>query len=210
MTTIRTALALAALLPFAAHAGERSDLGRDLDQARTELRAELARERSRLETENLSLGGTLRFGRTAERASTTAPRGEITPAGDLIVDGKAVAVDAAQRARLLAYRRQVIDVARAGVDAGEKAALAALEATDVSLLRLIVGGMSGSLERRVESVVQREVRPAVLRICRQLPALRGSQQALAAELPAFRPFATLREDGVARCESDLQRDLAAR
>lgn len=210
MTTIRTALALAALLPFAAHAGERSDLGRDLDQARTELRAELARERSRLETENLSLGGTLRFGRTAERASTTAPRGEITPAGDLIVDGKAVAVDAAQRARLLAYRRQVIDVAKAGVDAGEKAALAALEATDVSLLRLIVGGMSGSLERRVESVVQREVRPAVLRICRQLPALRGSQQALAAELPAFRPFATLREDDVARCESDLQRDLAAR
>lgn len=212
MKSTRTAAALlAAMLPLAAQAGEKSVISGELAEARRELRIELAQERARLEAGNLALGDSMRFGkRAAKSEAANLPKGEITPAGDLLIDGKPVAIDAGQRRQLLDYRREVIDVARAGITAGEKAALVALEATDVSMFQLIVGGLTGSLERRVEAVVQQELKPAVLQICRRLPQLHASQQALAAGLPAFRPYATLEGDAVAHCERDVARDLALR
>ncbi len=183
----------------------------ELAEARKELRAELAQERAKLETGNLALGDSMRFGKPAGKSkAANLPKGEITPAGDLLIDGKPVAIDAGQRRQLLDYRREVIAVAQAGIAAGEKAALVALEATDVSMFQLIVGGLTGSLERRVEAVVQTELKPAVLQLCRRLPQLHASQQALAADLPAFRPYATLEGDAVAHCERDVARDLALR
>ena len=208
-----TAALIAVLLPLAAQAGTRSEIGLELEQARKELHTELAQERARLDRENLTLGDTLHFGRQ-DRNETgkarNAPKGEITPAGDLLIDGKAIPIDAAQRRQLVDYRAEVIGLARAGIDAGEKAALLAIQATDVSLFQLIVGGLTGSLERRVETTVQQELQPAILQICRRLPALRESQQALANRLPAFRPYATLKSDDVAECEADVRRDLATR
>ena len=123
---------------------------------------------------------------------------------------KAVAVDASQRRQLLDYRKQVIGIARTGIDAGERAAMVAIDLTNVSLFRLIVGGMTGSLERRVEASVKRDIEPAVLQICRQLPQLRDSQQALATSVPEFRPYATLDEDDVRDCERDVRDELASR
>lgn len=213
MKRTHTVILLAALLPLATHAGPRSELSRDIDQARDDVHAELAEERIRLERENLSLGDTLQFGKRDRATAGKArelPKAEITRTGDLLIEGKAVAIDAGQRRQLIDYRAQVIDLAHAGIDAGEKAAMVAFEATDVSMFRLIVGGLTGSLERRVQSVVQRELKPAILQICHRLPKLRDSQQALAAQVPAFRPYATLQADDVADCEADVRRDLAAR
>ncbi|MGN6513787.1 MAG: hypothetical protein ACTHKZ_09505 [Lysobacteraceae bacterium] len=212
MARMPIALLFAALLPLAAQAGVRSEVASDLDEARREVRADMAQERARLATGNLSLDG-LHFGkddRIADGAASGKPKGEITPAGDLLVDGKAVAVDAGQRRQLLDYRAQVIELARMGLDAGERAAMLAIDAADVSVFRLIVGGMTGSLERRVDAAVQRELQPTILGICQRLPRLRAGQQALAASLPAFRPFATLRDDDVASCERDVRSELAAR
>jgi len=207
------AVLFAALLPFASHAGTRSEVGRDLDQSRQELRTEMARERAGLDNGNLSLDNSLHFGRQDQHQvaqPVNLPKGEITPAGDLLVDGKAVAVDAAQRRQLLDYRAQVIALARKGIDAGERAALLAIDATDVSMFRLIVGGLTGSLERRVETTVQREIQPTVMEICHSLPQLRDSQQALATSVPAFRPYATLQSRDAGDCERDVRNDLAMR
>lgn len=213
MNLKHAAVLLLAFSPLAAHAGTiRSEVKQDLAEARAEVHADLAQERARLESGNLSLDG-LRFGKDSEREAKrqqARPKGEITPAGDLLVDGKAVAVDAAQRRTLLDYRSQVIDAAKIGIDAGERAAMLAIDATDVSLFRMFVGAMTGSLERRVEAAVVREIQPAVLRICQRLPQLRDSQQALAANLPAFRPYATLEADDLADCERDVRKELAAR
>lgn len=209
----RTSIALlfAATLPLAAQAGPRSDLSAELAQARAELRVELAMERAKLDNEPLSLGDGVHFGSRDRTASAKRlPPAEITAAGDFRVDGRTVAVDATQRRQLLAYRANVIDVAKAGIEAGEKAALLAMDAVDGSMFHLIVGGLTGSLERRVTAVVQRELKPTVLRICHQLPQLKASQQSLAAGLPAFRPYATLQDEDVARCEADVGRDLAVR
>ena len=54
--------------------------------------------------------------------------------------------------------------------------MAALEATDVSLFSLIVGGLTGSLERRVEATVKQHVVPLVRNICQRLPEVLESQQ----------------------------------
>ena len=206
------AVLILAASPLAAQATVHSEVASDLDQARQELHAEMAQERARLDSENLSLDG-LHFGKDDKRESAKRkdrPKGEITPKGDLLVDGKAVAIDATQRRRLLDYRAQVIGIAKTGIDAGEQAAMVAIDLTNVSLFRLIVGGMTGSLERRVEASVKRDIAPAVLQICRQLPRLRDSQQALAANVPEFRPYATLDDDDVADCERDIRNDLATR
>lgn len=203
---------LLALAPLAAHAGVRTEVAGDFDEARQEVRTEMAQERARLDRENLSLDG-LRFGNNDKHEAEKhkrQPKGEITPRGDLLVDGKAVAIDAAQRRQLLDYRTQVIGIARTGIDAGEHAAMLALDLTDVSMFRLIVGGLTGSLERRVETSVKRGIGPAVLKICRQLPQLRDSQLALAASVPAFRPYATLEAEDIADCERDIGDELATR
>ncbi len=214
MNLKHTAILLVALSPLVAHAGTvRGEVSSDLADARAEVRADLAQERAKLDSENLSLGDSLHFGKEgkAEAARRRAlPEGEITPRGDLLVDGKAVAIDEAQRRQLLDYRAQVINVAKAGIDAGERAAMLAIDATDVSLFRMIAGAMTGSLERKVESAVRREIQPAVLQICRRLPQLRDSQQALAASLPEFKPYATLDDDDVEDCENDVRNELAMR
>lgn len=202
-----------ALSPLAAQATVRDEVRSDLDEARQEVRTEMAQERARLDSGNLTLGDSLQFGKEDRREAAkreSLPKGEITPQGDLLVGGKPVAIDAAQRRQLLDYRKQVIGLARTGIDAGEHAAMLAIEATDVSLFRLIVGGLTGSLERRVEATVQRDIQPAVLRICRQLPQLRDSQQALTVSVPEFRPYATLDEHDVEDCERDIRHDLATR
>ena len=214
MNLKHTAILLVALSPLAAHAGTvRSEVSQDLADARAEVRTELALERAKLDSENISLGDSLHFGKEGKAAAArrrALPEGEITPRGDLLVDGKAVAIDEAQRRQLLDYRAQVIDVAKAGIDAGERAAMLAIDATDVSLFRMIAGAMTGSLERKVESAVRREIQPAVLQICRRLPQLRDSQQALAASLPEFEPYATLDDDDVEDCENDVRNELAMR
>jgi len=204
---------LLALSPLAAQATVRGDVASDLADARNEVHADMARERAKLDSGNLSLGDGLHFGKNDPHGAAkrkSLPKGEITPRGDLLVDGRAVVVDAVQRRQLLDYRAQVIDIAKAGLDAGEHAAMLAIDATDVSMFHLIVGGLTGSLERRVEASVKRDIQPAVLQICRRLPQLRDSQQALAASVPAFRPYATLDDDDVADCENDVRSDLATR
>ena len=206
------AVLFVALSPLVAQAGTvRTEVAKDLDDARQEVRTEMAKARVELESENLSLDG-LHFGKENKDQATkrgTVPKGEITPRGDLLIDGEAVAVDAVQRRQLLDYRAQVIGIARTGMDAGEQAAMLAIDATDVSLFRLVVGGLTGSLERRVEATVQREIQPMVLQICHRLPQLRDSQQALAASVPEFRPYATLDSDDVENYERDIRKDLAA-
>ena len=209
---------LAALLPLGAQAAEsassesRPEIKREMADARQEVRVEMAKARAELDSGNLSLDKSLHFGK--EGKSKDADRdplpAQITPTGDFLVDGKAVAIDAQQRRQLLAYRTQVLELARVGIEGGEQAAMAALDATDVSLFRLIVGGLSGSLERRVEASVRQHVEPMVRQICQRLPGVLASQQRLSASLPQFQPYATLERKDVDDCERDFRNEFAAR
>jgi len=216
---VLTPLLLACLLPLSAQAAPAkqhhvdAEISADLADARSEVRAELAAARRELDTENLPLGDNLRFGKSHGRGADqdrSLPKAEITPHGDFLVDGKAVAIDGRQRQELLRYRHQVIDIAKAGIDIGERSAQAALDAVDRGIFSLMVGAMTGSLERRIEKTVRETVEPGVRQICRSLPALMESQQRLSSSLPQFRPYATLEADDAEDCEKDVRREFAAR
>lgn len=209
---------LVGLLPLGAQAAgsaqseTRSEIKREMAEARKEVRLEMAKARAELDSENLSLDKGLHFGKDGKRKAAdrdSLPAAQITPQGDFLVDGKAVAINAQQRQQLIDYRGQIIELAKIGIDAGEKAAMVALDATDVSLFSLIVGGLSGSLERRVEASVKQHVEPVVRNICRRLPDVLESQQKLAAGLPQFQPYASLERDDVENCEREVLNGFAA-
>src|SRR5690606_11939030 len=67
--------------------------------------------RTKLETQNITLS-----------SSNADAKAEITPQGDLLIAGKKVETDEAQRALLLEYRAGIIAVAAAGTDIGMKGA----------------------------------------------------------------------------------------
>ena len=210
---------LAALLPLGAQASgtepseTRTEIKREMANARQEIRTEMAKARVELGSENLSLDTSLHFGKNGKGESADndpLPTAQITSKGDFLIDGKAVVINTQQRQQLLGYRGQVIELARIGIDGGEQAAMAALDATDVSLFRLIVGGLSGSLERRVEAVVKQQVEPLVRQICLRLPQVLESQQQLASNLHQFGPYANLERDDIDDCERDLHNEFAVR
>ena len=209
-----TALSLCLALPLAAQAGS-SDKGiaeeirTELADARKEVRVELAEARRELETGNLQLDQDLRIGRRGER-DEAVPEAAITPAGDFLVEGKAQPIDADQRRQLLAYRKQVIGIAVAGLAVGQQAADAALDAVGDSWISVLFNAMTGRLDDQVERVVASQVQPMVLSICRQLPAVMASQQRLSASLPAFRPYANLDQRDIDDCETDVRREFASR
>lgn len=210
-----TALCLCLALPLAAQArpsgsDDRTGIHQDLADARKEMHADLAEARRELETGNLQLNDSLAFSSHHRHdKSRSAIRAEITPAGDLLIDGKAQEIDADQRQQLLAYRGQVVAVALSGIETGQVAAEAALDAVDGSWIGLVFGAMTGSLERRVERVVKQQVEPTVLAICRQLPELMESQQQLASSLPQFRPYATLEPRDIEDCEDEVRNEFAS-
>lgn len=210
---LTTALALL-VLPLGAQAGTAgSEVSQELAEARREVKTDLSKARAELDTENLEVGNSFHFGKDGKRtpsSDNTLPKAEITPGGDFLIEGKAVAIDAKQRQQLLSYRGLVVDIAKDGIEAGETAAMATIEAADVSMFRLIVGGLSGSLERRIERTVKQHIEPMVRQICRRLPEVLASQQQLSASLPEFRPYATLEPDDVEDCENDVRNEFAAR
>jgi hypothetical protein len=215
---ISPVLVMAMLLPTVGFAGERPAGGiddgirADMAEARREVSAELAAARAELDTGNLELGRSLRLGTSAQSGDhdATLPKAEITPDGDFLIEGKTVAIDAAQRRELLAYRGQVIDIARAGLELGERSASAALDVVDQGLFRLMFSAMTGSLERRMEKTIRQTVEPGARGICRRLPALLDTQQRLGEAVPEFRPYATLQSDDIDDCMTQVSRGFARR
>ena len=214
----RFILCLALLLPLVPavasgpSGGIVDGISASLAEAREEVRRELAATREELERNNLELdGNSVHFGSSAKkRKDTSLPKAEITPAGDFLVGGEAVPVNAHQRRDLLAYRRQVLDIAAAGIEVGQLAAEAALDAVDMGLFRLLFSAMTGSLERRVEKTVYANLEPGMRHICGSLPALLETERRLSASLPEFRPYARLDESDVEDCMDEVRRAFARR
>ena len=127
------------------------------------------------------------------------PKAEITPQGDLLIVGKATPLDASQRQQLLAYRGQIIGIAEAGMAIGSQGADIAGTALQ-GVAGAIFGGEKGQkdFEAKMEAEGKKIEAQAVL-LCKQLPPLLSSQQALASSLPAFKPYATMTQEDIDDC-----------
>ncbi|MHC1651676.1 DUF2884 family protein [Stenotrophomonas maltophilia] len=125
------------------------------------------------------------------------PRAEITPDGRLLIAGKEVATNDAQRRHLQEYRGHVVAVAMAGMDVGVAGAKLGANAAGEAL-KSIFSGDSEGVEKRINAEAAK-IEAQAKRICDRLPAMLASQQALARELPAFKPYATMDQSDVDDC-----------
>ena len=173
-------------------------IGRHVDKALAEAKAKLA-------TENISLGDGFNVninGHKIHRSDEGLPKAEITPQGDLLIEGKAVNVTPAQRQQLLAYRGQIIGIAEAGMAIGSKGADIAGEALS-GAVGAIFGGKDGEkdFEKRMEAQGEK-IKVEAVKLCAQLPGLLAGQQALAASLPEFKPYARMTQEDIDDCGKD--------
>lgn len=167
---------------------------------------EIAKARKELHAGNIGIGGkdievSINGKRYTGDPDDGRPRAEITPQGDLLVDGKAVEATPAQRAMLLEYRGQVINVAEAGMVIGSKAADLAGNAIKESL-GAVFSGNTDAVEKRVEAEAMKLKAEAAL-LCKQLPPMLATQQQLAASMPAFKPYANMTQDDIDDCQKDI-------
>lgn len=180
-------LALMLCLPLAA-CGERpshadapdadTSLGQKVREATDKARKELAEK-------NISI------------SSGSGTKAEISPAGDLLIGGKAVAINDAQRRLLLQYREQVVKVAEAGIEVGVQGANLGARAAGEAI-KGIFSGNTDQIEARVNAEAKK-LEESALKICDQMPGMLALQQQLAAAIPEFKPYATMEQDDIDEC-----------
>lgn len=190
---LSTLLLLAGCLPLAACSGAPADdAAREAERAMSEAAAEMgaveSRVREELATGNIDFGG-------GDNAKGGNP--EITPEGDLLIDGKQVEVDAEERALLLAYREQISEVATAGARIGVQGASLATTAMREAFQGVLSGDTSG-MESRIEAEAEK-IRAQVEVLCGNLGPLLETEQSLAASIPELEPYATMNQQDVDEC-----------
>lgn len=135
-----------------------------------------AEAREKLRTENLPLGH--RDG---------LPKAELSPQGDLLIEGNAVPLTEAQREAALAYRNEVLAVAEAGMVMGEKGADIAGDALALAA-RGLFGGDTSEAEKAIEAK-GKAMEDDAQRLCDRIGGLEAAQERLAALVPEFKPYA---------------------
>ncbi|HZV23442.1 MAG TPA: hypothetical protein VFF93_06715 [Luteimonas sp.] len=182
-------------------------LGKSVDKA-------LRKARQELETGNLSLndGVDIQLGEHGRRFRIGGDKQDapaaITPQGGFLVEGKPIEVTPAQRELLLAYRKDVIRVAEAGMAVGVKGADLAGKALTETLNGLMQGN-TDQIEKRMEAE-GRKLEVEAMKICDLLPAMLASQQKLAASLPAFEPYAKMTQEDIDDCGKEVRKSMAGK
>ena len=127
--------------------------------------------RNKIRTENMSLGSV-----------SGKAKAEISPQGDLLIDGKPVSVTPEQRQLLIKHRELLANIAISGMEIGMQG---------VDLAKKAVG----------ESI--KGIEDSANLLCEQLPLLMASQQTLSASLPEFKPYATMTAEDIKDCRGKV-------
>lgn len=176
---------------------DRTLIGRQAAKAIDKAGEKLRTENIRLGMDNLVTINGRSFG--TKRSADDRPVAELTPDGTLLIAGKAVPATPAQHALLLEHRRQLEGLALAGMAIGAQGAdIAGTALTGIG--QALFGGKEGrdSYEARIKAEAAK-IEAEAERLCTLLPPLYESQQALAAALPDFAPYATLTRGDVEDC-----------
>ncbi|HEY1139668.1 MAG TPA: DUF2884 family protein, partial [Lysobacter sp.] len=172
--------------------------------------------REKLATENISLNGGVHINSGdhhgvsvfSDDENDKRPKAEITPKGDLLIDGKTVAITAQQRAMLLEYRAHIIGVAESGMEIGVQGADLAAKAMGEAFKGIFSGKSDKDIEKSVDAQAE-GIKQAAAKLCGRLPAMMASQQQLAASLPEFKPYATMTQEDIDECmkENDKHAEM---
>ncbi len=112
---------------------------------------------------------------------------ELTPDGDLLIDGKAVPMDATQREAALAYRETLLAMTDAGLLVGQQGAALGAEAATLALTAVFGGGDAEEAERKIEAEAE-TIKAAALMLCRHARTLQLEQARFAEAVPEFAPY----------------------
>jgi len=162
----------------ASPAAEASTVGKTVQDATDKARKELAQG-------NISI------------SNDQSDKAEITPQGELLINGKTVTTTASQRALLLDYRKQVEAIAGAGMDIGVAGANLGVKAAGEALKGIFSGDTNG-IEERVNAEASK-IEAQAKQLCTLLPGMMAKQQALAAAVPEFKPYATMDQSDIDDC-----------
>lgn len=194
----------AAPAPAAGNAGgtqPTTALGRTVAKAMDKARAELATGNIELNGFNVvGKGGGVVIGGRTNDPTDQRPKAEITPAGELLIDGRKVAANAQQQALLKEYRGHVEKIALAGMDVGVAGADLGMKAA-TEAIGAVFSGNGDQVEQRMEAEAKR-IEAAAMTLCGYLPAMLDTQDRLAAAMPEFRPYATMDQADVDDCRRD--------
>lgn len=118
--------------------------------------------------------------------------------GGLRVDGEAVALSASQQALLKRYHADALQLRSDGLAVGSAGIAVAGKAVG-SVIRGLLSGDPDRIEPEVEADTAR-IHAKVAKLCDHLADLQSTQDAVAASLPAFQPYAQIesgdcRQDG---------------
>lgn len=184
-------------------AGARTMIGREVEKAVAEARAELAKENLALGSDShIRIGGaTVRSRSPRDAQGNPLPKAEVGPAGDLLIDGRPVPLQPRQRALMLEYRKQLTEVIETGMALGARGADLGIAAAGEALTH-VFAGRTDDFERRVEAEA-RKIAAEAGRICERLPGLIAAQRAAAAAIPEFAPYATLAASDIDECRREV-------
>ncbi len=125
------------------------------------------------------------------------PDATVNAAGDLTIAGTAVATTPAQRQLAQRYFTEVQGIRSDAIAVGQQGVALAGKA-----IGEVVGGLMAGDPDRIDKRVEAEagkVEAKAAQICLRLGAIRNVQEALAADLAVFRPYATIKAEQVSDC-----------
>lgn len=169
----------------------KDEVRQGLDEGLAEARREIADARDRLASEDISLN-------RGDRKNL--PKAKITPAGQLVIDGKAVATTPEQQALVLAYRAELLQVIGDGMAIGMAGTQIGIDAAAAALKGVFSGKSGDEVGKEAEAIAEQKIKPMVEQLCGRLPGLLAAQQALAEQVPEFRPYASTEASDVDDCK----------
>ena len=198
MKTVRTLLCVALVASLAACQQKAPDTATATPQEDPGLiarnvEAAMDKGREKLATENITI------------SNDGQGKAEITPQGDLLIEGRKVEIDEGQRRLLLDYRNEVSAIASAGMDVGTEGAKLATKAV-TEAIGGIFSGKPEEIEARIEAQAQ-GIKDKARALCDRLPRLYAAQQKVAAGVPDFAPYARMTPDDIDDCRRDIDKDL---
>lgn len=111
------------------------------------------------------------------------PKASIDSSGNLTIDDKTVSVTPAQQALLMAYYMNVVDVHNTGINMAKAGGKVAIQS-------LAHAGSAGKSEDKAKDATQQLV-DLSMNICKDTAGIKTVQDQLAAQLPAFKPYADI-------------------
>jgi hypothetical protein len=132
---------------------------------------------------------------SAKRAADAS----IDQTGHFSIDGHLVPTDAAQQALLLQYYQAVAAIREHGIATGKAGAAMAGEAIK-GVAQGMASGDADAISQRVENQ-SKQIELAAAKICQDLSTIKHAQDALATQMPAFKPYADIASGDAEDCRN---------